>query len=260
MIRKVVIFILLAGLLGGLIFDTSNKMVTSPRQESIAPKNGKVILQSKVPVLMYHSIADVNSELCVSPADFKAQMKWLAANNYNPITLSQLYYHWEEGEELPVNPIVLTFDDGYADNYTIAYKVMREHGFIGVLFIYAKKFTTRNSVSEQQLLEMQHYGWEVGNHSYTHPELPKVTDQQLIKETSIAKDELSQVTGSSILAFCYPAGKYNDQVVQAVRNAGHKIAVTTNYGFSEKKQGLLTLSRVRINRSDRVSGFIKKLT
>lgn len=223
--------------------------------EQIIVKN-----QSKIPILMYHAFSETNSELCVSPKDFALQMQWLADNNYSPITLKQLYEHWNNKSPIPSKPIVLTFDDGYLDNYTVAYQEMKKHGFVGVLFIYADKFNRGNNVTIEQVKEMYDYGWEIGNHSYYHRELTRVDDTALITETKTAKTKLVELTGAEITSFCYPAGKYNDKVIEAVKNSEHIIAVTTNYGYSKLDQGILSLSRVRINRSDKLKGYIRKLS
>lgn len=217
---------------------------------------------SEVPILMYHVIGDDNGpmqELFVSPAVFRQQMEYLEEQGYHTITLKQLYQHWTQGQPLPPNPIVLTFDDGYRSVYEHAYPIMQQHGFVGVLFIYVNKFNYANSMTVEQLKELLEQGYELGSHTVSHLDLTRLSREKLAYEVAESKKKLEEMFGEEIVSFCYPAGRYNQQVVEQVQQAGYGIAVTTEYGWARKEQGLLTLKRIRINRSDRLQGFIRKL-
>ncbi len=229
---------------------------------NIEIKGAKQLFISQVPILMYHSISNSGgpwSELSVSPESFKEQMGYLVEQGYTTITLKDLYLHWIDNEPLPLKPIVLTFDDGYLDNYTTAFPIMNERGHIGVIFPYLNKVGNVNSVTWEHLLEFIDAGWEVGNHSKTHMDLTRANHAQLDREINYTTKVFEENLGVEIVSFCYPAGRYDLEVLEVLENSTLTISVTTNYGIAKAEENLLTLSRIRINRSDYLNGFIRKL-
>jgi peptidoglycan/xylan/chitin deacetylase (PgdA/CDA1 family) len=154
---------------------------------------------------------------------------------------------------------VLTFDDGYRSDYEVAFPVLQAQGFRAVHFLYVKKLSQAIGLTNAEIQELLTAGHEVGNHTYNHTEIHTAGQQKLIQETQQAKDALEEMLDIEIVSFCYPVGRYNSDGVSAVEASGHKVAVTTAYGYASPEQGLLTLNRIRINRSDGLQGFIKKL-
>lgn len=216
----------------------------------------------EIPILMYHVIGDDNSrwqELFVKPEEFHKQITYLYEEGFHTITLQQLYAHWEQGIPLPPKPIILSFDDGYRSVYHEAYLKMKPYNYHGVIFTYVNKFEYPNSMSEAEIRSLINEGWELGCHTYSHKDLTTLDAAQLDKELCQAKAQLSEMFDVSILSLCYPSGQYNAAVIAKAEQAGFLIGVTTQYGMAQKEQGLLTLRRIRINRSDSLAGFIKKL-
>ena len=217
---------------------------------------------SRIPILMYHVIGDGSGslqELYVNPAIFASQMEYLHKNGYHTITLKELYDHWQEGKPLPARPIVLTFDDGYRSDYEQAFPILQNYGFRAVHFLYVKKVGQAHGLTREEIAELVAAGHEIGNHTYNHVEIHTLGPQRLVQETQQAKNALEEMLGTDIVSFCYPVGRYSPDAVHAVEESGHKIAVTTEYGYACLEQGLLTLKRIRINRSDGLQGFIQKL-
>jgi len=211
---------------------------------------------------MYHVIGDGSGslqELYVNPAIFASQMEYLHKNGYNTITLKELYDHWQDGEPLPPRPIVLTFDDGYRSDYEQAFPILQEYGFRAVHFLYVKKVGQPNGLTPQEIAELIAAGHEIGNHTYNHVEIHTLDQQRLLQETQEAKTALEERLDTDIVSFCYPVGRHSPEAVRAVVESGHKIAVTTDYGYASLEQGLMTLKRIRINRSDGLQGFVQKL-
>ena len=84
--------------------------------------------KNAVPVLNYHQINDRDENaLTVHTDQFEAQMKYLADNGYHTITPEDMVDAWENGTELPDKPVIITFDDGYADNYRNAYPILKKY-------------------------------------------------------------------------------------------------------------------------------------
>ena len=90
---------------------------------------------TKVLVLNYHKVDNTFISLAVRPDDFDKQMQYLSDNGYNTITPDELYDSLAGNKELPENPVLITFDDGYEDNYTNAYPILKKYGFKGTIFV-----------------------------------------------------------------------------------------------------------------------------
>jgi peptidoglycan/xylan/chitin deacetylase (PgdA/CDA1 family) len=221
----------------------------------------------RVPILMYHYIRnppDYASDrlgwgLSTSPDDFKAQMNYLAEHGYHPITLTALRAYLAEGQPLPDRPVVLTFDDGYADLYTEAFPVLKRHHFKAVAYI-VSGFVGRigQNVSADQVREMDRYGIEIGAHTVDHVDLTKAGGS-LGFEVNGSKAALEAIVGHSVLDFCYPSGRFNAQVVQAVQAAGFESATTTQSGSAHTLADRFTWSRVRVSGSESLDDFAKGL-
>jgi peptidoglycan/xylan/chitin deacetylase (PgdA/CDA1 family) len=102
-------------------------------------------------------------------------------------------------------------------------------------------------------------GWEIDAHTITHPDLTTVDDARLWREVDGSRNVLRRQFHIPVDFFCYPAGRYDNRVVNAVRRAGYLGATTTNYGLA-RPPNYFTLSRIRINGSDGVRGLASKLT
>jgi peptidoglycan/xylan/chitin deacetylase (PgdA/CDA1 family) len=216
-----------------------------------------------VPILMYHVIAAPPSgvafpDLFVRPADFAAQMHWLAAHGYHAVTLHHVYEYWLGGTPLPAHPIVLSFDDGYLGQDTHALPVLRELRWPGVLNLRVDALESPYTLPAWRVHEMLATGWELDSHTITHPDLTHVDDAQLWREVHGSRVELQQAFHVPVDFFCYPSGRYDARVVDAVRRAGYLGATTTNSGLA-RPQDIDTLSRIRITGSDRLNGFAGKL-
>jgi peptidoglycan/xylan/chitin deacetylase (PgdA/CDA1 family) len=212
---------------------------------------------------MYHVIADAPSgvafpDLFVRPADFDAQIGWLAAHGFHAVTLHQVYEYWLRGTTLPAQPIVLSFDDGYLGQHTHALPVLRKLHWPGVLNLKVNALKSRYTLPPWRVHQMLAAGWELDAHTITHPDLTHVGDAQLWNEVHGSRVELQRRFHVPVDFFCYPSGRYNAHVVAAVRRAGYLGATTTNYGLA-RPQDLYTLGRIRINGSDRLNGFARKL-
>jgi peptidoglycan/xylan/chitin deacetylase (PgdA/CDA1 family) len=101
-------------------------------------------------------------------------------------------------------------------------------------------------------------GWEVAAHSETHPDLTKVDDAQLRDEVVGSRAKLQTLFHVPVEFFCYPAGRLDDRVVAAVRDAGYSGATTTALGVATPTD-MFRLDRIRVNRSDGLEGLVEKL-
>jgi len=213
-----------------------------------------------VPILMYHVIGTVKPgtpfpELWVTASDFSAEMHALAAQGYHGVTLQQAWDAWHHGGLLPSKPVVVSFDDGYSGQYKDAMPVLRSLHWPGVLNL---KLGNLRDLKAAHVREMIANGWEIDSHTINHPSLPSIDDAHLRYELEASRARLKKEFGLTVNFFCYPAGAYNQHVVEAVKRAGYLAATTTDEGFA-RPQDTFVLGRVRVNGSDSPASLLAKL-
>jgi peptidoglycan/xylan/chitin deacetylase (PgdA/CDA1 family) len=209
---------------------------------------------------MYHVIGTVKPgtpfpELWVTASDFSAEMHALAAQGYHGVTLQQVWDAWHHGGLLPSKPVVVSFDDGYSGQYKDAMPVLRSLHWPGVLNL---KLGNLRDLKAAHVREMIASGWEIDSHTINHPSLPSIDDAHLRYELEASRAQLKKEFGLNVNFFCYPAGAYNQHVVEAVKRAGYLAATTTDEGFA-RPQDTYVLGRVRVNGSDSPAGLLAKL-
>ena len=218
---------------------------------------------------MYHYIsvpppgADVyRVDLSVTPETLDAQMAWLAQNGYTSITMKDLLYHLTLGWPLPEKPIVLTFDDGYKDAYDYAFPILRKYGFVGTFFIITDRITYNEPsyATWDQIIEMHNAGMDIQSHSRTHPDLRGLKDGQLLWQILGSKEAIETRLDNQVRFFCYPSGRYDDNVVRSLKEFGYWAAVTTGYGATHSIEDLFALNRIRVRDADSLDFFIEKVT
>ncbi len=232
--------------------------VTPQSTEKVTPHD------EPVPILMYHVTKSAPAgtpypELWVTPADFKGQMDWLAENGYTGITMAQLFKYWDEGFKLPAKPVVISFDDGYPSHDKTARPVLAKHHWPGVLFLEERNVNSpETGLTQTMVNKLIASGWEIGSHTINHPDLTTLGPEELQTEVAGSREEIETRFKVKVDFFCYPAGKYNDDVVKAVEKAGYTAAVTVDEGIA-KPGNAFRLPRIRINGDDGVEGFASKM-
>lgn len=218
----------------------------------------------KVPVLAYHKIDFPSKDALVRggftpPKRFAKQMRYLLNEGFVFYTASQLIEYFQERGEFPARGIALTFDDGWKDNYTNAFPVLRDLNIKATIFLVpscigqvsAKVVATgeneREHMSETEILEMSRNGIEFGSHTVNHLHLDKITPPEVKYEVEESKKQIENLLQKSCKVFAYPAGFFNAAAQEAVKNAGYVAAFTTVYGDDENLN-LFSLNRTEILR------------
>jgi peptidoglycan/xylan/chitin deacetylase (PgdA/CDA1 family) len=215
-----------------------------------------------VPVLMYHVIDRPPPRtplpaLWVSRPEFRREVAALVARGYHAVGLRQVWQAWHHGALLPPKPIVLSFDDGYASQYTNALPILRSHGWRGVLDL--EVATLHTTLRPGQVRGLIRAGWEIDAHTMTHPDLTKASGAQLRYEVAGSRRWIRSHFGVPVDFFCYPAGRYDAHVISAVKAAGYLAATTTNFGIAAPSQPPYELPRIRVDAGDGASGVERKL-
>ena len=243
--------------------SASPTVAVTPTAFVTAPAPGKAAI---VPILMYHHLQDLPdsaSELLqtwtVAPAHFDAQMNLLAQRDYHVITMAQLVGQLKGGKPLPARPIVISFDDGWAEQYSVAFQILKKHNLIGTFFVYTRPLDHAQFMSWAQLQEMSAAGMDIQAHTLTHPHLRELTPDEAMKEISESKTILETRLGKPIVAFAYPFGEYNASIIDMLKRAGYESAVTLAAGFNQRADELFTLHRTRVSYPDTLDDFAKRL-
>jgi len=244
-------------------FISAPEPTPTPEAREVVPAGRSPV---QVPIIEYHYIR-VNPDprdrlgfnLSVTPSDFKAQMDWLQVNGYHAITLNDLRAYFQEQKPLPSRPIVLTFDDGYADFYTTAFPILQAHGFTAVSYVVPGFLDHPRYMTSAQVEEIDGAGIEIGAHTMTHADLTNAGPAQLVLEVEGSKKALEKLLGHPVLDFCYPSGKFNDAVIASLRQFGLQSATTELPGTDHTWDGRLTWKRVRANGGELLSEFIASL-
>ena len=219
--------------------------------------------EQNIPILMYHSISSRASPgfrpSTLSPETFEEHLSYLDQCHYITITVTQFVQAMVRGEDgLPPRPVVLTFDDGYADFFTSALPALQRHGFTATLYI-ATAFVggtsrwlqqmgegMRTMLTWDQLAEISASGIECGAHSHEHRTLnmlpPSVARDEIVRSKELLEEHL----GQQVSSFAYPFGYYSARVRQIVREAGFDSACAIKGVLSSLHDDPYTLARLAI--------------
>lgn len=195
-----------------------------------------------VPILCYHRFGSGSSKMIVSPAQFEAQLDWLARNHYQVLRLPDLPAFLSGRQALPQRAVVITMDDGYESVYRHAWPALRRHGFAATLFVYTDFIGARDGLSWAQLQEMAASGViDIQAHSRSHrnliergagesePAYRQNIDAELRQPRALLERRLS-AAGVQVRHFAYPFGDANEAVLEAMERSGYELGVTVNPG------------------------------
>lgn len=223
-----------------------------------------------IPVLLYHHIFPKPTNfITTTPAVFDKQMKVLADNGYKTISLDQLYNHLTKGAPLPKKPVLITFDDGWKNQYRYAIPILLKYKFKAAFFVNPQtiRFNNPMFMNTTDLVDLDKHGFDVQSHTWAHSNLvihrgetPAAYNARLIHELRDSKAWLEGLLKKRMYYFAYPYGFYNATVVKAVSNAGYKMAFTVNSGKNmEGEQFPLLLKRTVIFRNTSFKNYYDDL-
>jgi peptidoglycan/xylan/chitin deacetylase (PgdA/CDA1 family) len=215
--------------------------------EALPTPNGIYSRTLRVPILMYHYLsvpppdADIyRTDLSVTPDNFRQQMAYLAENGYTPIDFYDLSLAITNQLTLPEKPVILTFDDGYLDNYQNAFPILQEFGFIATFFV-VTDFVDQGAqayATWPMLREMAAAGMRIESHSRNHPDLSGRGRDFLIWQMLGSQETIAAHIGYLPKYFCYPSGRYDETATAVLEELGFWGAVTTQsgkwHGFTDR--------------------------
>lgn len=233
----------------------------------------------EMPVIMYHRVIKDESEkgvhgTYVTVEQFEEQMKYLKKKGYETVTFKDLLNNrYKQRFDKDKKWIMLTFDDGYKDNYENAFPILKKYQFKGIIYVLdgieynkwdvdnpgnpEKRFTLMN---QDELLEMQNYGIEFGGHTSTHPRLAELSTEQVKSEIINSKSNIEKIIGKELLSFAYPYGSLNEEVKKIPQEAGYKFAVATDSGSIVFSDDLFEIRRIGIFPTNNLFNFKRKVS
>ncbi|MDO4690129.1 MAG: polysaccharide deacetylase family protein [Fusobacterium sp.] len=230
----------------------------------------------EVPILMYHRVINSSENEGVHGTyiyenSFREHMKYLKDNNYEPITFKDFEkISWRKRFDLNKKYIIITFDDGYVDNFDLAFPILKEFNFKATIFLMAestynewdveasneKKFPL---MTKEMILEMQEYGIEFGAHTFNHPKINKISEKEIEQQVICCKKILEEKIGQNIISFAYPYGILNEYAKKMAKKAGYIFALATDSGSVCISDDFYQIRRIAIFPNTNLRSFKRKV-
>ena len=187
---------------------------------------------TSVPILVYHIVrpsyptdSKAVRALAQTPEVFDAQMKYLSVAGYHVIAFSDLERHFADGAPLPPRSVIISFDDGWSDQFTYAFPILKKYHYTATFFVFTNPIGRRGFMTWDDLRTMRDAGMTIGSHSLSHPFLTKIALPNVLRnEIYDSKKVLEKNLGITVHEFAYPFGQYNAGIAALVRDAGYASA------------------------------------
>jgi peptidoglycan/xylan/chitin deacetylase (PgdA/CDA1 family) len=247
---------------------TATASVTPTVTPSATPTSGPtpdgVARTVQVPILMYHYISEPPSgadiyrvDLSVTPDRFESHLRYLTQNGYHIVTLDDLLYALAQGRSLPAKPVILTFDDGYEDNYRNAFPLLQKHGMVGHFFIITDFVNEERDgyMTWAQIEAMSAAGQRFGSHSRDHPDLNGKSFDYLVWQALGGTEAIEEHLGYHPRWVSYPSGSYDQHTIDVFKSADYWGGLSTRQGSTHTIDKIFELKRVRVRGSTSAEGL-----
>lgn len=232
----------------------------------------KIFPTRKIPVLLYHSIADDGGRISVSPGKFEQQLKTLKNDGYVSIMPNEILQCLDGNKKFPRRRILITFDDGFQDNYDLARPLLKKYGFNAVFFITGKYIGQRcefcsNNIDQNkklmtpdQLRQLAVEGFMISNHFFSHRELANLSGDEKKKEYLDNQAILSEIVGQidSLRFVAYPRNK-KGEIGELTRDCGIKLGFGGEPALVDGDCDRHDLPRISVYNSDSLLKFRARL-
>jgi len=203
--------------------------------------------ESRIPVLLYHRVGDTGGALTVTPERFSWDLTRLKANGYQTISLEQFQNFLDnKGNSLPENPVLITFDDGYRDNYDNAYPILKKQDMKASFYIITSLVGADDRLNVAQIKEMAANGMSFGSHTVSHRSLETMDREEMQNELAISRSYLEGLLERQIRFVAYPKGSYNSDTIFAANEVGYQGAFSVLPGTCSKETNPFVLRRIPV--------------
>ena len=205
----------------------------------------------------------------VTPERFDRLLAAVRNWGYESITLDD-WISWRANlAELPPRPIVLTFDDGYRSNHTVAWPLLQRYGMGATIFVVTGLLAGTNRwdadeiqeplLSADEIRTMHAAGIRFGSHTRTHIGLPGVPAEQAVRELRGSREDLEHVVGQPVTAFCYPYSKQVPSIRRLVQEAGYSVAVRGGGRVNGRGTDPFALRRIKVEDTTNLESLKRQL-
>lgn len=242
---------------------------TATPAPAIEPTPDGVARQIRVPILMYHYLsapppgADIyRQDLSVPPEQFAAHLDRLLAEGYTTVNLYQVLDALQRGAPLPGKPVVITFDDGYRDNYENAFPLLKERSMQATIFVVTDFMDEERPayLTWDMAREMMEAGVSIESHGRNHVSLANKDDDYLVWQALGSLETIEYELGMRPRFVSYPAGEYDRRTIDIFQSAHYWGGLTTRQGATLDNQRLFELPRIRVRNTTTSDELIRLLS
>ncbi|MEU2118768.1 polysaccharide deacetylase family protein [Streptomyces sp. NPDC016459] len=220
-----------------------------------------VPLHTRIPVLLYHAVMDDPpdwiAEFTVTPKEFASQLDAVVASGRAPVTVGTLAAHLTSGDPLPDRPVVITFDDGFADLAGPTAEALAARDLPSTAYLTTGAITPGRPcllppapmMTLEQAPRLEEYGMEVGGHTATHAQLDTLAPGALRRELRESKAVLEDTLGHEVRHLAYPHGYNSPAVRRAAAAAGYTSAVAVRHALSSGRDEIYRIARLIVRRT-----------
>lgn len=215
-----------------------------------------------VPVLCFHSISDdskTKSSIVIPKDKLKQDLQAVKDYGYTTLTMAQLNDYLFNNKPIPKKSVVISFDDGYKDNYTNAFPILKELNMNATIFVISSYLDGQVYMTPDEVKELSNYGIDIESHTVDHKQLSTLSYDEQYKELKDSKDSLEKLIGKPVTAIAYPEGKYNDDTQKAAVEAGYSMGFTIERGYADRDDSRVLLNRICIDYTYKPSDIKKVL-
>jgi peptidoglycan/xylan/chitin deacetylase (PgdA/CDA1 family) len=208
-----------------------------------------------LPIFTFHTLADDPDVIACAPAVFRQGMAKLHALGYQTLDLIDAVAYLRRRERFPERAFVLTFDDGYQTVYTEAFQILQRYGMTATVFLTVgprrgrhpggrlPSMMGQSMLSWREIRDMHAAGVTVGAHTCTHPDLTRLSSDQILTEVCDSKAIIEEALGTGVTSFAYPFGRYERRSYSIVQQ--HFLcACSVKLGFCRRASDTYALERI----------------
>ena len=221
-----------------------------------------------IPVLMYHRVCELTPQeahsplmrdLTVSPAAFEQQLRYLAVNDFTILTAEQVSAALHGHTPLPQKAVAITFDDGYRDNFTAAFPLLRKYQAPATIFLVTSVMGTQDHLAWRDILEMKENRIGFESHTVHHYDLAALSPDQLDLELTESKRVIESQIHAPVTHLAYPSGSYNHLVVKETQRTGYAAGWKKGGGPVMPGDDPYLLPRIRVHGRTTMEDFARKV-
>ena len=244
--------------------ETSEKTSEKVSEKEVDPFEGINVINDNrgVPVLCYHSINSDSSKknsIIMPKEKFREQLKTIKDSGYTTLTMNQLNDYLFNNKPIPEKSVVITFDDGYRDNYTNVFPILKEFNMKATIFVISSYLNRDLYLTSEEIKEMSDYGIDIESHTVSHVKLSTLSYEDQLKELKNSKETIENITDKPVISIAYPEGKFNKDTKKATLEAGYSMGFTIERGYADRNDNPAQLNRVCVDYTYKPNNIINVL-